>query len=274
MVYLAPKGSLHDQERAIDLLRLRRITATVLNEPPRDYAVAILPYTSDIIVGASVVGMPPMTVFAPLRMIESTYQDARWTQAVLALDLVQGLLVERISWSMQPLNTIGQPVSVSINCTFDAEGKAICERQIRGEHSPQAPQGRLVRPRIASPLLHAWSVVIGRRVARDQLDPNTLAEERRLWKTLSEEPNSTNFTARNDARNLLSNRGLLPDFSLDEDAQAQQIAAFVTQIDRIQEQQGDAGVTELLNRIASEYPAGGKPLTVDAFQSFVQRTSQ
>jgi hypothetical protein len=268
-IYTATMSSPRDRERAKILLQLRRELADWLQEPPGIYQATALPYTQEVVTGGSIVGFPAAAgiPFSPSQ--DATYQEIRWLHGALALQLVKNILTERIAWSTAPLHTDGQPRSVSIECAYNATGKEICTRQIRGEHTPQAPYGRLVEPDIPSPLLQAWSIVISRHIARDFLSPPILAEERDLWHTLSQPQQSVDFDLYINTLHTLQRRGLLPNIRPDEHEKAHHIAQLVVQIDNHYQRMGAKALVLLLNEIAVAHPPGRNPLTEEAFQQWL-----
>lgn len=272
VLYLAPMGNPLDYERATTLLRLRQSLAAWLGEPgaATPYQAIILPYTQDIMSGGSLVGMPASAAIPSSEVQENSYTDAEWAQRIWALRLVNDMLSERIAWETAPLNTTGQPLSVSTECTYDAAGNENCVQQIRGDNTPQAPQGRLVEPKLTSPLLHAWSVVMSRSILSNDFAPSALEEEQELWNTLQASAQANNPNQRSEeAQRLLDQRGLLPGSFKSDEATNLRIAELVMQIDQLHQELGDAGLRNLLQEMALAHPPGAAPLTETAFQHLV-----
>lgn len=280
-VYMAELGHSRDLEQAVIVLQFRRALADLLQESPNDdYTAVVLPYTQDVATGGTLVGIPATARVPFSRLQAATFTSGGaqrillWTQGVFAQRLAYDLLTERIAWPSLALNTRGQPRSYTTECTFDVSGKANCTTRIRGENTPQAPQGRLTEPVTISPLLYAWSIVLGRHIARNQLDTKTLDEERDMWAALSEPVNQANLATRDSIKSTLFERGLLPDLRPDEEEYVRTVARFVTQIQRLHEKIGDSGLAMLLNDIAATHPAGGEPLNEATFQRLVMSVSK
>ncbi|HEU4322308.1 MAG TPA: ABC transporter permease [Roseiflexaceae bacterium] len=270
-VYLPRMGSPRDYERALSALRMRQRLAGWLDEAPTaPYQAVMLPYAQQVALGGVLVGVPANARVAFSAVQDDTYAEAQWATGMLGVEMVREVLQERVAWTVQPLHTQGQPRSLSIACTYNAAGEETCVREVYGGNTPQAPYGRVVEPALPSPLLHAWSVVLGRQLLRDELGRATLIEEQRFWQALAS-PQAAGTNAELDARLMLHKRGLLPQNLPDQVSDSRRIAALVVPLEQRCREQGIPGLMKLLHEAGQQHPAGGTPFTEIGFRQLMQR---
>lgn len=253
---------------AVAALRLQHTLTTWLDAPiaASTPQAVTLPYVRDVVIGGNIIGVPALTSFFTVDGYILANEPP--LQRVLGLRLAQAVLADRIAWAAASLNTSGEPRSQRTDCTISPAGKQHCITTVLGANSSQAPQGRLVEPRITSPARYALSIVVGNRITA--LDAQTRAEEQRFWQQLAaSDPHSA---IRDDnpfeAFFALKRRGLLPQRLSEQEAQ--HIAQLVVRLDEFYQQTGDVEFAAFVRTLAATHPIGGAPLTTDAFLQQVE----
>lgn len=217
------------------------------------------------LIGRTAVGLPPVVQFFTFDgyLVDREPQ----LQRLMPIRLAHAMLNDRIGWDTAPLNTTGEPRSQRTTCHTETNGQQRCTTTVVGINSSQAPHGRLFEPRIVSPALYAFSVIVGNRVAL--VDNKIQADERQLWQQLSAPAKpGDNFSA----LMALRQRGLLPTHL--QDQEAQRIALLVLELDALQQQMDDAAFAAFIRNLAFAHPLGGTPLSDDVLQRHLKIARQ
>lgn len=267
-VYIAPMGDNGDIDRLTKTLLLQtRLENWLLRKPSGEsYQAVVLPYSMEVVQGGSLIGIPVISG-STYSELQRHWGSQRATE-ILAHTLAQSWFDEKIAWPRGSLNTTGQSRSQYTECNF-TDGQPNCLTGNFGVNTPQAPQGRLTQPAIASPLLYAWSRITARHVATDLIDPALMEEERRWWVDLATRSGSAPTPESMNALIHLTQQGLLPAGTWDNDAL--RVAQLVDRVNRLYQELGAEGFARVVEDLSIRYPPAGSIFSEDEFARLLRQ---
>gem|GEM_PF-3436523 len=271
-IFIAPLSDPRDIIRTSTALHLRRALSNWL-EPKQSsaqYQAVILPYVQDVTLGGDIIGLPPTGRQLVLQDAFAPTSPEAMRRLASAISLAW--LNDHISWLPGEMNTTGRVRSESTICTrATATDELKCETHDLGGINRQAPHRRVVEENAVSPLLKAFSVVLGQHLMMESTGgQEQLMHERQLWSQLATMSDELGTSSGGYAFNALTSGGLLDLDTTLIDARA--IAQLVVELEQISSTNGDTAFVQLVHDLVVRHPIGGPPLTEQVFQQTVHHS--
>ncbi len=215
----------------------------------------ILPYSEQIILTDSIIGLPSTERVWNLQ--NGQKGNEREILFNFAADYSRAWLLENIAWPRSELTTEGQLRSSITTCgSPDENGQQQCEVRSLGGVNPQAPQGRLVEQENDSPLLKALSVYFGYLLVTDIMGDDLFRKDQLMQLSMS----VSNSEPDNELATI--NELRLPQV---KDFIQCQTTVLILALNHLHDDLQEPAFTQLIHTLITQHPIGGKPLTEDGF---------